>query len=136
MEKEYNEARRSGVEDQTTAVLQESKQYLTQSLIHLVNDLGLISDQFNQLLYLQEHSLDSIANQTNILQSRITTSKNQKIYSTLDGMQVPYRNEINTPAVRELQFNELNTPVHLRDVQLGKKWKVDLKYSVFKSEIL
>ena len=121
LENEYISARRSGVDDQTSTVLNESKRYLTQSLAHLVNDLGVISDEFNQLLHLQEYSIDSLASQTNILQSRLTTSKNQKIYSALDEMQVPYRQETKAAAVRELSFGELSTPAHLRDIQLGRK---------------
>lgn len=109
------------MEDQTNNVLKESKQYLTQSLIHLVNDLGIISDQFDQLLYLQDHALDSLANQTELLQSRIATSKNQKIYSTLEEMQAPYRSEVANPPLREIPISEISMPAHLRGVQLNRK---------------
>jgi hypothetical protein len=121
LENEYVSARRSGIEDQTNHVISDSKQYLTSSLIHFVNDLNIISDQFNSLLYLQEYSLDSLSTQTNLLQSRILSSKNQKLYTSLDEMQIPYKTETsstNVPAIKEIPKSDIHLPVHLKGISL------------------
>jgi hypothetical protein len=109
------------VEAQSDNVLKESKQYLTQSLLHLVNDLNVISDQFNELLYLQDSSLESLGSKVDLLQTRILTSKNQKIYSSMDEMQISYKPEAANPAVREIPLTELSLPFHLRNTPTEKK---------------
>jgi hypothetical protein len=121
LENEYASATRSGLEDQTNHVILDSKQYLTSALVHFVNDLNIISDQFNSLLYLQEYSLDSLSTQTDLLQSRILSSKNQKLYTSLDEMQIPYKTEVSStigPAIREIPKNEIHLPVHLKGIAL------------------
>ena len=117
MEDEYIASRRSGVEDQTTNVMNQTKRCLQEGIAALAMDVYSMAEQMDVLLTLQSSAVDSVASQVDLLKTRYTAAKEQHLNIQLEEMQLPEASSTtkssNKPSVEDVPVERLKLPKHL-----------------------
>jgi hypothetical protein len=88
-EYEYESNQRQGATRNPSDVMTEAKEFLTKGLISLLEDFNISCKKLDEIITSQEISIESLIQQNDFLQTKLTFAHNQPLVLALDEMRMP-----------------------------------------------
>ena len=118
LEGNYIAAQRSGSDKE--AVQKEAQAYITKAMVNIFKDIDFAASSVDQLVSMQELSVNSLVNQIDMVQMRLHSLKGQHLLTTLDEMKAPtgaLTSSAAPPAVKDISLPQDVWLVHAQREQ-------------------